>query len=448
MLVDLTPLRVLTASGIIAHLSLASTFLGTIALALVLELRYLITKDEALRERARAFSVISTIVFGVGAAYGTLVEFGLVTVWSNFVALMGAIALPFYLELFAFLFEVVVLPLYTLTWDKVRNGWAHFGIGVVAAFGGYWSAYNILAVMASLSMLPPGLSIVDLQSQGQSISKAITYVLEWQSPSDGWNMYWYGAQVFIFHGILAALLVSWSLVAGIYIHKYIRDRDPLRKRILNHMLLPISVLTLIQGLVLGHFQGELVLSDDPLKLAAFEGMYWSGLRVDPITSLVAYGTLNHEFWGYYSWPAAIRPPTYVTFTYLVMMVGFGILLGILTLALGLSYAFGQKLKRVGLGFVYRLEPWLEMASQYLIPLSAIMASIGGAISTETGRYPLVFVSSVPAGSGPPQIEGIPVSALLNVNLSMPIWEVALLTLVALAIPFVAVYGVWLYVSRR
>ncbi len=80
--------------------------------------------------------------------------------------------------------------------------------------------------------------------------------------------------------------------------------------------------------------------------------------------------------------------------------------------------------------------------------STTNAGIGGAISTESGRYPLIFVSSVPSGSGPPQIEGIPVGALLNVTLSMPVWEVALLTLVVLAIPFVAVYGVWLYVNRR
>lgn len=446
--VPLTPLRVLSASGIIAHLSLASSFLGTIALALVLEYSYLRTKDERMLAKARMFSVISTIIFGVGAAYGTLVEFGLVTVWSNFVAIIGAIALPFYIELFAFLFEVVVLPLYTFTWDKIKNGWAHFAIGIVAAFGGYWSAYNILAVMASLSMRPPGLEIVNLAQSGQSISKAITYILEWEKPSQMFNMYWSGAQIFIFHGILAAVISSWSLIAGVYIYKYIRDKDPVRKKVLNHMLLPLAVLTGIQGLVLGHFQGELVVQEDPLKLAVFEGMYWSGLRVDPLTSFVAYGTFNHQFWGYYSWPASIRPPTYVTFAYLVMMVGFGIVLGILALALGLDYAFGENLGKVGFGWLYKLQRPLELVSQYLIPFSGIVAGIGGALSAESGRYPLIFVSSVPSNSGPPTITGVPVSALLNVSLSMPIWEVALLTFVALAIPFVAVYGIWVYVSRR
>lgn len=354
MSIDLTPLRVLSASGIIAHMALASSFLGTIALALVLEYKYLRTKDNAYFQKARMFSVISTIIFGVGAAYGTFVEFGLVTVWSNFIAMIGAIALPFYLELFAFLFEVIVLPIYTVTWEKIKNGWLHFFIGVIAAFGGYWSAYNILAVMASLSMLPPGLQIVNLSQQGQSISKAITYLLVWSSPTQMLNMYWWGAQVFIFHGILAAVIVSWSLISGVYIYKYIRDRDPVRKKVLNLMLLPLAVLTAIQGLVLGHFQGELVLSDDPLKLAALEGMYWSGLKVDPLTSFVAYGTFNHQFWGYYSWPASIRPPTFVTFAYLVMMVGFGIVLGILTLALGLDYAFGENLKKIGFGWLYKL----------------------------------------------------------------------------------------------
>ncbi|MGC8593397.1 MAG: cytochrome ubiquinol oxidase subunit I [Nitrososphaeria archaeon] len=448
MPIDLTPLRVLSASGIIAHLSLASSFLGTIALALVLEYKYLRTKDQDYLHKARMFSVISTIIFGVGAAYGTFVEFGLVTVWSNFIAMIGAVALPFYLELFAFLFEVVVLPIYTVTWDKIKNGRLHFLIGIIAAFGGYWSAYNILAVMASLSMLPPGLKIVNLAQQGQSISRAITYMLVWSSPTQMLNMYWSGAQIFIFHGILAAVIVSWSLVAGVYIYKYVRDKDPVRKKVLNLMLIPLAAITGIQGLVLGHFQGELVISEDPLKLAAMEGMYWNGLKVDPLTSFVAYGTLNHQFWGYYSWPASIRPPTYVTFAYLIMMVGFGIVLGILALALGLDYAFGENLKKIGFGWLYKLQPLLEKVSQYLIPFSGIMAGIGGALTTESGRFPLIFVSSVPSTSGPPEITGVPVSALVNVALNMPVWEIALLVIVALAIPFVAVYGIWIYVNRR
>lgn len=267
--------RVVSAVGILVHISLASSFLGTIALALLFEFRYLRSGDADYMQLSRKFAVISTIIFGVGAAYGTLVEFGLVTVWSNFVALIGALALPFFLELFAFLFEVIVLPLYLYTWNKIRNGWLHLGIGIIAGFGGFWSAYNILAVMASLSMIPPGLKIVSLESAKSSIGGAITYLLEWQKPIDMFNMYWWGANVFIFHGIFAAVILSWSIVAGVYISRYLKEKDQIHLKFLKNTSLTIAVLTAIEGLVIGHFQGELVVQYDPLKLAALEGFFWS-----------------------------------------------------------------------------------------------------------------------------------------------------------------------------
>ncbi len=443
----LTLARMVSAVGILTHLALASTFLGTIALALVFEYKHIRSGDPDYLSLSRKFSVISTIVFGVGAAYGTLVEFGLVTVWSSFVTAIGAISLPFFLELFAFLFEVVVLPLYAFTWGKIKNGWNHFLIGVVAAFGGYWSAYNILAVMASLSMKPPGLEIVNLQAQGQSIGGVIPFALEWASPSDIFNMYWYGAQVFIFHGILAAVILSWSIVAGFYINNYMKERDQQHKKALNVILIPIAVLTAIQGLVIGHYQGELVLADDPLKLAALEGFFWNGLKVDPLLSFLAYGTLNHQFWGLYSWPSYMWPPFYVTAAYLVMMVGFGIVLGIITLAAGLYLAFGERLSRIWLGWLNRIGPSLLSIGRYLIPASASISAIGGALSAESGRFPFIFVSSVPQVNGPPQIVGVPVTELLNVNLSLPAWLVVLMVLAELLIPLTAAYGIYLYTKR-
>lgn len=109
-----------------AHLLLTSMFIGTITFAAVSEYRYMRTRDEDWRLLARTFAVIATIFLGVGAAFGTLVEFGLVVLWSNFVTLIGSgLVIPFYFELYAFLMEVVLLPIYVFTWDKFRNGWYH-----------------------------------------------------------------------------------------------------------------------------------------------------------------------------------------------------------------------------------------------------------------------------------------------------------------------------------
>ena len=428
--------RLVSAVGVLAHLSLASSFLGAIALAVIGEYIWLRRQDKEWLDLAKKFNIIATIFFGVGAAFGTLVEFGLVTIWSNFIAIIGtAIALPFFLELFAFLFEVIFLPLYTFTWNRISS-WAHWTIGLLAAIGGYYSAYNILAVMSALSVAPPGLTLVNLAEQGKNIAGAINWLAVFQTPTDAWNIFWWGANVFIFHGILAAVILSWSGVAGVVMYLYIKEKKSWQVKLLKVVVPTIAVLTAIEGLLLGHLQGELVLEHDPLKLAALEGMYWSGLRTDPLTSFVAYGDFNHQFWGYYSWPADIRPPEFVSVFYLGFMVGAGILLGILTAGIGLYLLFGW-FRRI-------VQPLLK-PSVYLIPLLAALAAIGGAVAAESGRYPFILVQSVPSANGPPQIVGVPVyqGGLFNPTLQLDPLLAALIIIVEIAMPALAGYMVYL-----
>jgi cytochrome d ubiquinol oxidase subunit I len=432
--------RLVSAVGVLAHLSLASSFLGAIALAVIGEYIWLRRQDKEWLDLAKKFNIVATIFFGVGAAFGTLVEFGLVTIWSNFIAIIGtAIALPFFLELFAFLFEVIFLPLYTFTWNRISK-WAHWTIGLLAAIGGYYSAYNILAVMSALSVAPPGLTLVNLAEQGKNVAGAINWLAAFQTPTDAWNIFWWGANVFIFHGILAAVILSWSGVAGVVLYLYIKEKKSWQVKLLKVVVPTIAVLTAIEGLLLGHLQGELVLEHDPLKLAALEGMFWSGLRTDPLTSFVAYGDFNHQFWGYYSWPADIRPPEFVSVFYLGFMVGAGILLGILTAGIGLYLLFGW-FRRI-------VQPLLK-PSVYLIPLLAALAAIGGAVSTESGRYPFILVQSVPSADGPPQIVGVPVyqGGLFNPTLQLDPLLAALIIIVEIAMPALAGYMVYLALAK-
>ncbi|MFP3211816.1 MAG: cytochrome ubiquinol oxidase subunit I [Thermoproteus sp.] len=432
--------RLVSAVGVLAHLSLASSFLGAIALAVIGEYIWLRRQDKEWLDLAKKFNIAATIFFGVGAAFGTLVEFGLVTIWSNFIAIIGtAIALPFFLELFAFLFEVIFLPLYTFTWNRISK-WAHWTIGLLAAIGGYYSAYNILAVMSALSVAPPGLTLVNLAEQGKNVAGAINWLAAFQTPTDAWNIFWWGANVFIFHGVLAAVILSWSGVAGVVLYLYIKEKKSWQVKLLKVVVPTIAVLTAIEGLLLGHLQGELVLEHDPLKLAALEGMFWSGLRTDPLTSFVAYGDFNHQFWGYYSWPADIRPPEFVSVFYLGFMVGAGILLGILTAGIGLYLLFGW-FRRI-------VQPLLK-PSVYLIPLLAALAAIGGAVSAESGRYPFILVQSVPSADGPPQIVGVPVyqGGLFNPTLQLDPLLATLIIIVEIAMPALAGYMVYLALAK-
>ncbi|MGC8973511.1 MAG: cytochrome ubiquinol oxidase subunit I, partial [Thermoproteus sp.] len=63
--------RLVSAVGVLAHLSLASAFLGTIALAVIGEYIWLRRKDQQWLDLAKKFNIVATIFFGVGAAFGT-----------------------------------------------------------------------------------------------------------------------------------------------------------------------------------------------------------------------------------------------------------------------------------------------------------------------------------------------------------------------------------------
>ncbi len=94
-------------------------------------------------------------------------------------------------------------------------------------------------------------------------------------------------------------------------------------------------------------------------------------------------------------------------------------------------------------------PPLLKPSVYLIPILAALASIGGAVSAESGRYPFILVQSVQSADGPPQIIGIPVGSggLFNPTLQLSPWLAALIIIVEVAMPALAGYMVYLALAR-
>ncbi|MCG2863709.1 MAG: cytochrome ubiquinol oxidase subunit I, partial [Vulcanisaeta sp.] len=98
-----------------------------------------------------------------------------------------------------------------------------------------------------------------------------------------------------------------------------------------------------------------------------------------------------------------------------------------------------------------LASFFERSGVYLIPFFAAFAAIGGSVAAESGRYPFIFVQADPNPSGgPPIITGVPVGygGLLNPTISMPTWLAALVIIVEVAMPALAVYMVYLYTTRK
>ncbi|MHA2254221.1 MAG: cytochrome ubiquinol oxidase subunit I, partial [Candidatus Kariarchaeaceae archaeon] len=139
-------IRFLSLIGITVHWIILQFSIGLITSSVMLELIGRRKNDSDLLEMSKTISKVSVVIFAVGAVTGTLSEFGLIIFWPNLLNLVGKyFFFPLYLEIFAFLAEVVFVYMYYYTWDRVEPKF-HQTIGVLAVLGGFLVALMILSV--------------------------------------------------------------------------------------------------------------------------------------------------------------------------------------------------------------------------------------------------------------------------------------------------------------
>ncbi|AJB41879.1 Cytochrome d ubiquinol oxidase subunit I [Thermofilum adornatum 1505] len=150
------PERILSIIGIELHWILLQYTLGLPFAILVLLLLYKKTGNQNWLKLARTATKALGINFALGAASGTLVEFGLVVVWPNVLEAAGRyIYYPLYLEIFAFLTEIVFVYLLVFGWNKLSMN-AKIIVAFLAMFGAWFSAAMIVSVN-SYMVAPTGI---------------------------------------------------------------------------------------------------------------------------------------------------------------------------------------------------------------------------------------------------------------------------------------------------
>ena len=148
--------RALSIVGIGLHWGILQYVLGLPFMAFVAELIYFKTKDEDWMRIAKVLVKATAIVFAVGAASGTLVEFGLITVWPRVLAAVGKwLYFPMYAEVFAFIMEVLVIYMLWYGWDRLSPK-ARLVLTFFAFLGPWYSGAMIIAAN-SFMQVPTGL---------------------------------------------------------------------------------------------------------------------------------------------------------------------------------------------------------------------------------------------------------------------------------------------------
>ncbi len=364
------------------HIIFACLGVGFPALILIAEWRGIHGDADAMR-LARTWAKVAGVLFAVGAVSGTILSFEMGILWPRLMGEFGAVfGLPFALEGFAFFIEAIFLGIYLHAWDRL-SPMRHLASGIPVCIAGVASAFFVVTANAWMND-PQGFTLVN----GQVID-----------PQPLVAMFNKATPVETIHMILAAFMVTGFLVASVYAAARLRGRGDRYHRI--GLVLPLIVATVITPaqIVVGDIAAREVADNQPLKLAAMEGIgqtevgagehiggiYINGqlqfaIVLPHVLAFLAKGNVNATVVGLDSVPAADRPEA-VTLIHLAFdtMVGIGFLL----LGLGI-WLLVRWIRRRG----PPTSRWFLRAALVAGP-GAVVAMECGWITTEVGRQPWI-----------------------------------------------------------
>ncbi len=367
------------------HIVFAVAGMGMPVLMVAAEVAFRKTRRPVYIELARRWARGTAVLFAVGAVSGTVLSFELGLLWPRFMQFSGAvIGLPFALEGFAFFAEAIFLGIYLYGWDKVSPV-THIVSGGVVALGGILSGLFVVTANAWMNS-PAGFRL----AAGRPIDIAPFAAM--------FNPAW-GPEVL--HMTLAAFAGAGLAVAGIHAFMLLRDRENLFHRKALVIALWVGGAAAVLQPVSGDFLARFVARNEPVKLAALEGLFRTergaplllggipdvdsrttpyGIEIPRALSLLAFHDPDAEVRGLSAfprdeWPAPL--PVHLAFQFMVLS---GSAMSLLALAAGI--------------FAWRRREWL-VHRRFLWAVVAcgplgILSVEAGWVVTELGRQPWII----------------------------------------------------------
>ncbi|AZQ65214.1 cytochrome ubiquinol oxidase subunit I [Flammeovirga pectinis] len=336
----------------------------------------------------RFWTKIFALTFGIGVATGIVMEFEFGTNWATYSRYVGdifgsALAAE---GIFAFALESSFLGILLFGWNKVSPK-VHF-ISTLGVFLGSMFSAIWIVVANSWQQTPAGYHIV---GEGMMAKAEIT---------DFWEMVFNPSSVErILHVWVGAFLAGAFLYISVHAYYLVRDRhQEISKTGIKLGLIAATVFSLVQ-LFLGHLSADGVAKNQPAKLAAFEGHYYTedpadlylfgwvdqenkevyGVKIPGGLSLLLYQTFDDKVTGLDKFAVEDQPSQVnAIFQFYHLMVGIGMLL------IGLSLLGSFLLWRKQL-FNHKWLLWIFVFAVILPQL----ANQFGWFAAEMGRQPWV-----------------------------------------------------------
>ena len=297
--------RQMQAMSFIVHIPFVCFGIAFPAMVLFVEGLWLRTGDPLYKLLAKRWSKAMVLLFAVGVVTGTILSFEMGLLWPEFMATFGDVfGLAFGLEGFSFFLEAIFIAIYVYGWDRLPPR-VHLATGVPIVITGITGSFTVIAVNGWMNQ-PTGFGIrggevVDIQPWTALFN------------SNLWHEF--------VHMYLAGSIVAGFLVAGVYAYGWLKGRRERHHRVALVVALTVAALTAPAQLLVGDWAARTVAVNQPVKLAAFEGLQKTtkgapfslagGIEIPDLLSLLAFHDPNATVTGLDSVPADDRPPVTV-----------------------------------------------------------------------------------------------------------------------------------------
>ena len=394
--------RQMQALSFAIHIPLVCFGIAFPAMVLFVESLYLRTGDPLYRTLARRWSKVMIALFAAGVVTGTILSFEMGLLWPGFMARFGDVfGLGFTLEGFSFFVEAIFIAIYVYGWDRLSPR-THFLSGIPVVVAGLTGSLTVISVNAWMNH-PRGFVL----RGGQAVDV------------DPWDALFGNPHLWpeLTHMYIAGYIVAGLLVAGAYAWSWLRGERSRYVRTALVIPLTVAALAAPAQVVVGDWIARRVAEDQPLKLAAFEGLgettdgaplhlggwyhdgevRW-GIEIPGLLSLLARHDSEATVQGLEAAPPEDRPPVNVVRVAFQVMVAIGF--GLVALALW-HLIWWWRRRRLP------TTPWFFRAVVAAAPLS-VVALIAGWVATEVGRQPWVVYEVMRTEDAVTGAAGIPV----------------------------------------
>ncbi|MBL0385196.1 cytochrome ubiquinol oxidase subunit I [Tumebacillus sp. ITR2] len=370
------------------HIIFATIGVGLPLMILIVEVLYQLTGDGDYALMAKRWTRGFAVLLGVAIPSGTIAGVQLSLLWPEFMKVVGkVIALPFQIEIFAFLLEALFMSIYVYAADRLSRGMRILSV-VLVAFGAVMSAILITNVHA-FEGTPTGFKIVN----GELVD-----IHPWEAffnPSFA---------VSATHVTVSAYMTGAFVVASMAAYKMLRRGLPQKEYVFHRKallcgLIVGGIFSALTGLN-GHASAQHLYREQPEKLAAAEGLFETttyapltiggftdkkthevkyGIEIPWALSFLADNRFDTEVKGLNEWPEEDWPPLFIH-TLFNAMVGVGMLLLLMSIV---GFAWHRLLKR------QTFPRWMIWSFFVSGPLSMLGIEFGWIFSC-TGRQPWIL----------------------------------------------------------